>query len=1045
MTHSASPRRPLGKQGTWRTYTTTDGLAALQVEHIVEDQEGYLWFATCTGGVSRFDGDEFCTFTTRDGLCSDLVYSMLCDRQGRLWFGTFDRGVCWYDGREFHRFAEDEWISQGTISYLFEDGEGRIWVSGSALGYHDGVVWRDLTSEYRQACDHDPRPCWGIAQDGNGHLWFGGADLARFDGSRFYRYGREDGLLDGGPAYGVAVDAGSNLWVGRDDRIWRHDGHTFQPVSVEFEGQVRKIQQDREGRMWFCLRGGAGGGGVLCFDGAAFHHYSTRDGLAFDIVGAMHQDREGQFWFATWGRGVSCHDPFSIHSFGEEKGWPYSWVYTLTESRQGGIWMSFGNPLADLSEPRSIGVHDGEHFTPLDTDPGGCLALCEDGSGHLWVGSRQGLHCYDGHTFLKVYPEGEAGGSVTAIAENEDLFFGYTGPDHRYVLCYDGQSFRTVYQEGRSSSGEVGTIAAIVLARDRALWFGRGTILAHSDSGGIGRLDETGQVSFLTAEDGLVDDRVEDLLEDREGVLWIATLGGISRFDGSQFRSFSLADGLPNNQVRCICEDRQGRLWFGTDGGVVVYDGQVFQTIHTGRVAPTTRIIEDRDGRLWFATLDGAVRYTPGRIAPRIRLLQVVADRIYLAVEQPRIPASTRQVSFEYRGMSFRTRPRDMFYTCRLEGYEEDWRHPVREMRVYYRDLPLGEYTFQVRAVDRDLNYSETAALRITVVPDPHMAAMTEALSAGGPSGEFVGNSPALTRLHQQLRQVAPTDATVLILGETGTGKGLAARAVHALSGRKGGPFITVPCGALPETLVESELFGHERGAFTGATHRKLGKVEVAAEGTLFLDEIGDLPLDAQVKLLRLLEERTFERVGGTQELTSEGRIVAATNRDLAQMVQEGTFRADLFFRLRDFEVRLPPLRERRQDIPLLALYFLTRSAAHLNKREIAQLSPEALALLQSHNWPGNVRELEHVVRRAVIVGSGPVLDVQDIALGPDPTAGPAAGDIVTLQDHERSYIERVLERTGGVICGPNGAARLLDIPPTTLYSRMKKLGIKRR
>jgi transcriptional regulator with GAF, ATPase, and Fis domain len=248
----------------------------------------------------------------------------------------------------------------------------------------------------------------------------------------------------------------------------------------------------------------------------------------------------------------------------------------------------------------------------------------------------------------------------------------------------------------------------------------------------------------------------------------------------------------------------------------------------------------------------------------------------------------------------------------------------------------------------------------------------------------------------------------------------------------------------VPETLVESELFGHEAGAFTGATRRQLGKVELAAQGTLFLDEIGDLPLDAQVKLLRLLEERTFERVGGTQELTSEGRIVAATNRDLAQMVEQGTFRADLFFRLQDFEVHLPPLRERREDISLLALYFLTRNAAHLDKREIAQLTPEALAILQAHNWPGNVRELEHVVRRAVIVGAGPALRAQDIALGTDPTTGPVTGEIVSLQEHERRYIQQVLERTGGVIRGPGGAAQRLEMHPSTLYARMKKLGIER-
>jgi len=211
---------------------------------------------------------------------------------------------------------------------------------------------------------------------------------------------------------------------------------------------------------------------------------------------------------------------------------------------------------------------------------------------------------------------------------------------------------------------------------------------------------------------------------------------------------------------------------------------------------------------------------------------------------------------------------------------------------------------------------------------------------------------------------VATTEETVLILGETGTGKGLAARNVHKLSKRNTGPFIQINCGAIPEGLVESELFGHEKGAFTGATHRKLGKVELAENGTLFLDEIGDLPMDAQVKLLRLLEEKSFERVGGTETLAAKVRVIAATNRDLERMVAEGTFRADLFYRLQGFDVPLPPLRQRPEDIRLLAIYFIERMAEHLHK-PVTQLSDEALARLQQSDWPGNVRELEHAVRRA--------------------------------------------------------------------------------
>ena len=240
-------------------------------------------------------------------------------------------------------------------------------------------------------------------------------------------------------------------------------------------------------------------------------------------------------------------------------------------------------------------------------------------------------------------------------------------------------------------------------------------------------------------------------------------------------------------------------------------------------------------------------------------------------------------------------RPDGMVYVYRLQGHDADWR-VAYDGRVEYQDLPLGDYTFQVQAVDRDLNYSEPAQVQLSIVPDPHRQALAEALSAGVGGEEFVGQSPALRRVQEQLRQVAPAELTVLILGETGTGKGLAARTLHQLSPRRAASFIQVTCGALPEPLIESELFGHEKGAFTGAASRRLGKVELASGGTLFLDEIGDMPLSAQVKLLRLLEEGTFERVGGERVLEAQVRIVAATNRDLRQEVHDGTFREDLYF-----------------------------------------------------------------------------------------------------------------------------------------------------
>ena len=261
--------------------------------------------------------------------------------------------------------------------------------------------------------------------------------------------------------------------------------------------------------------------------------------------------------------------------------------------------------------------------------------------------------------------------------------------------------------------------------------------------------------------------------------------------------------------------------------------------------------------------------------------------------------------------------------------------------------------------------------------------------------------------MQEQLRQIAPTELNVLILGETGTGKGLAARTLHQLSRRKDSPFVLFTCGGQPESLIESELFGHEKGAFTGATARRLGKAELVQGGTLFLDEIGDLPLASQVKLLRLLEERTFERVGGSQELQADTRVVAATNRDLHQMVADGSFRQDLYFRLQGFEIELPPLRQRKQDIPLLALYFVGPKAAHLNK-PVEGLSKAAEVALLAYDWPGNVRELQHAIETAVVVCQGATIQPRDLVLG-RPSRPTPNNSRSTLAENERRHIEAVL------------------------------------
>ncbi len=307
---------------------------------------------------------------------------------------------------------------------------------------------------------------------------------------------------------------------------------------------------------------------------------------------------------------------------------------------------------------------------------------------------------------------------------------------------------------------------------------------------------------------------------------------------------------------------------------------------------------------------------------------------------------------------------------------------------------------------------------------------------------EITGQSDGMKQVFKMIETVAPTAATVLIVGETGTGKELVARALHNMSARREHSLVKVNCAALPAGLIESELFGHEKGAFTGALTRRVGRFELANGGTLFLDEIGDLPLELQPKLLRVLQEGELERVGSPQTIHVDVRVIAATNRDLEQAAQTNRFRPDLYYRLNVFPIRLPPLRERTKDIPLLANYFAQKYSARLGKRT-PTLLPSTLKALQAYAWPGNVRELENVIERAVILNQGTHLDLGGWL--PAPTRTATGGSIQTLEALERDHIIAVLETTNWRVSGERGAATLLGLKPTTLEARMKKLGIRRR
>jgi DNA-binding NtrC family response regulator len=356
--------------------------------------------------------------------------------------------------------------------------------------------------------------------------------------------------------------------------------------------------------------------------------------------------------------------------------------------------------------------------------------------------------------------------------------------------------------------------------------------------------------------------------------------------------------------------------------------------------------------------------------------------------------------------------------------------------------LKNGAYDYVTKPLDPDeIAHLVNKALEHRRAQQENVRLKEQVAETTRPS-EIVGQGAAMQRVFEAIETVGPTDATVLITGESGTGKELVARAIHYASNRRFHPLVVIHCGALTETLLESELFGHEKGAFTGAQYRKKGKFEIAEGGTVFLDEIGDISLKTQTDLLRVLQEREIVRVGGNQSIKVDFRVVAATNKSLEQLIEEGKFRPDLFYRLNVFRIELPSLRERKEDIPLLVNHFVTKFVKEMNKK-ITRVSPRAMDLLQQHAWPGNVRELENAVERAMVVAQEPEIREQDFTLakvnGSALTASGFEGK--TLDDMEKAHILRVLDECGG---NQTRTAEVLDIDRVTLHHKLKKYGWKK-
>ena len=1025
-------------------YTIFDGLGGMHVEDIYQDSRGLLWISTVDGGVSRFDSARFETLGLKDGLPNLSVMTIAEDADGRMLFGTFGGGLAMYDGRGFQVFTTEHGLPSNEIFGLQPQSDGSILVLTSK-----GVAWVAQGRCIKSITHIDGQPLervYDMATDAGGTTWLAtwGQGVLSLDGRRMDTGDRQVQY-----SWKLAQDPSGYLWIafqytGTEALIGRYDPRdeqlAFINVGNETEGAVqqgtRHIRSDASGWLWLSRRG------VLCYDGQEWHSFSASlPDIDFSDTRLTYEDREGNIWIGLWGGGLIFCDPASIRHYIEADGLPDREIRCLGEDSEGRIWIGTMGGMACMEEGQIRPVKTGEIVS----------AMVVDGQGQVWSGGNAG----------KVYKW--AGQTLQTISVSEA-----THPEEIVGLCEDGQGRIWVGTfDGRYGWIEGDQITGLT---DVSVYEGRAML---HDQDGVLWIGSYGVIPALWCyEDGHL--RPADMAEaesiayvnvlwEHQNTLWVGTAKGLFALDRSsrKVRHFTVEQFGPSaNGILALTADPKGHIWMGTSGGGVLrYDGQTFQSIRLGPSALENKVeavLCDRHGRLWFGTRAGLVAYQPGHTPPRLVIREVMAGTRLDVPETVSCPESTPEIRIHFQGISFRSGARQMRYSHRLLGHRptEQWSAFTAADTVAYSDLPVGEYCFEVRTMDRDGLLSEVASMEVQIVPDAKTERIQALESVLQATGHVVhSESWAMRHVMEQTVRVAETAMTVLVLGETGTGKGLVAQTIHETSTRCKRPFIHVNCGALPAGLVESELFGHEKGAFTGANTRQLGRFELADGGTLFLDEIGDLPLEAQRVLLNILEENALVRVGGQQPVPVDVRVVAATNRDLRQAMEQGTFRDDLFYRLSVFTLELPPLRQRHEDIPALAVHFAERYAQHL-RRPVPTLDEGVVAHLQGYAWPGNVRELEHLIQRAVLLCKGGVVRVEDVSL---PSVAPPAGDgehpsatgdadeaMSAKAVDEKQQILAALQATYWRVYGAHGAAALLGMHPEKLRYRMQKYGLRR-
>jgi len=1079
------------RKETFKHYTHEDNdpnsIISDGTYHLYEDKAGTLWIGMIGEGIEKFDRETE-TFTNYrnepeniNSLSSNAVNIITEDSEGNLWIGTtfglnkFNRETG-KSIRYFHEPSNPNSLIHNQVHEIIEDNSGNIWIAtagGLSKYNYKEDLWKSYANETGNPNSLSENFITTIYEDRGGRIWAGTNSL------------------------------GLNLFKPELDGFVRYQTDANNPYSINGDW-VRAIYEDRTGILWIgCWLTGLN---KVDLYKKKFKHYKNIPGnlnsLNNNWVWSLYTDSEGILWLGTRGGGLNRFDPnsgkFNNYTFepGNKNSISDNNVECIVEDRWGYLWLGTNNGLNrfDPKSEKFIRYYNDDNIS-ASLSHNDIQSIFIDSFDALWIGTYgSGLDKLDLNKYNEVSPsfthyQNEPDNPkslsfdiVNVIYEDSyrTLWF---GTDRTGIDKYnrETETFENYYDNNSGLS------VILNIYEDKAGRFWIGTY-----RGGVHLFDrKTGEREIFNEKDGLAHNSIKGIREDDLGYLWLGTERGLSRFNykTKTFRNYDVSEGLQSNlfHFRATSMGSDGVMYFGGDNG--------FNEFNPNKLIdnpfPPQVVISD------IKLFDNSLPI--GGDSP-LKTNVNLAKEVELSYDE-------NDLTLEYTALHY-SRSEEITYKYKLDNYDKNWRYARTHRFANYTNLEPGEYNFLVMAASSDGVWSKVpASLKIIIVPpywqtiwfksflvfiilasaysgykirinhlekkrkllEERVVERTEAaqklkgaldeveilknrlqaeniylqseLKVEHNFENIISTSDELNKVLRSVEQVASTDSSVLILGETGTGKELLARAVHSISKRADRPLVKVNCATLPENLIESELFGHEKGAFTGAISRKIGRFELANGGTIFLDEIGELPLSLQTKLLRVLQEGEFERLGDTNTLKVDVRVIAATNRNLEKEIVEGSFRKDLFYRLNVFPIKIPPLRDRREDIPLLVNHFLKKYNTKVGK-ELELISKEMMERLQRYDWPGNVRELENIIERAVVTSTGKKLIIGDWLAQSDTSK--TRSKILPLEEMEKQYIIEVLENTEWKVSGEKGAAKILDINPQTLVSRMKKLGVQK-